>query len=196
MPRNEVTARFPLRAWVPHALLVIALAWSGCACAETRVYLLRGWFGVFSLGMDSMAEQLRAKGIKAEAIGHLEWRSAVSKIVDERGAGVTGPIALVGHSQGANNIIDMARELQKHHISVDLLITLAPWGQDPVPSNVKRAVNYYQSPGWGSPLTADDDFRGELTNFNIESDSGILHINIDKDPKVQAAVISVIIALP
>lgn len=177
-------------------MLAVALAWCSCAGADTRVYLLRGWFGVFSLGMDSMAQQLQAKGIKAEAIGHLEWRSAVSKIVDARAAGETGPLVLVGHSQGGNNIIDMARELQKHNIPVDLLIALAPYGQDPVPSNVKRALDYYQSPGWGSPLTADDDFKGELKNFNIESDSGILHINIDKDPKVQAAVLSAIAALP
>jgi len=196
MRRIVFPDRIQLRASVAHAVLAIALAWCGCACADTRVYLLRGWFGIFSLGMDSMAQQLQAKGIEAEAIGHLEWKSAVSKIVDERAAGRTGPLVLVGHSQGANNIIDMARELQKHNISVDLLITLSPYLQDPVPSNVRRAFNYYQSPGWGSPLTADEDFEGELTNFNIENDSSILHINIDKDPKVQAAVVAAIIALP
>ena len=196
MFRTEFPGRLELRVSVVRAVLAVALAWCSCACADTRVYLVRGWFGVFSLGMDSLVEQLHAKGIKAEAIGHLEWRSAASKIVDERASGPTGRIVLVGHSQGANNIIDMARELQKRNISVDLLITLAPWGQDPVPSNVKRALNYYQSPGWGSPLTADDDFKGELTNFNVESDSGVLHINIDKDPKVQAAVIAAITALP
>ena len=53
---------------VAHALLVIALVFSPFALAETRVYLLRGWFGVFSAGIDKMAEDLRAKGIKAEAI--------------------------------------------------------------------------------------------------------------------------------
>src|SRR5215831_16158998 len=191
MPKERFPDRPGLRSAVAVAALAITLAWCSCAYAATRVYLVRGWFGVFSLGMDSMAEQLQA-----EAIGHLEWRTAVSKIIDERGAGETGTLVLVGHSQGANNVIDMARELQKHNISVDLLITLAPYLQDPVPSNVKRALNYYQSPGWGSPLTADDDFKGELTNFNVESDSGVLHINIDKDPKVQAAVIAAITALP
>ena len=196
MPKERFPDRLGLRTAVAFAVLAMTLAWCSYACAATRVYLVRGWFGVFSLGMDSMAEQLQAKGIKAEAIGHLEWRTAVSKIIDERGAGETGTLVLVGHSQGANNVIDMARELQKHNISVDLLITLAPYLQDPVPSNVKRALNYYQSPGWGSPLTTDDDFKGELTNFNIESDSGVLHINIDKDPKVQAAVMAAITALP
>jgi hypothetical protein len=177
-------------------VLAAALCFCNGAHAETRVYLLRGWFGVFSTGMDSMAEQLRSKGIAAEAIGHVAWKSAVSKVVKERAAGKTGPLVLVGHSQGANNIIDMARELETHKIPVDLLITLAPFLQDPVPSNVVRALNYYQSPGWGTPLTADRGFKGELSNIDIGSDAGTFHINIDKSAKVQAEIVAAIAALP
>ena len=186
-----------LRASVGRAALIIAFACC-CdgACAETRVYLVRGWFGVFSTGLDTMAEQLRNKGIKAEAIGHLEWKSVATRIAEERAAGGSGPLVLVGHSQGANNVIDMARELEKRGIPVELLVTLVPYMQDPVPSNVVRAVNYYQSPGWGSPLTADPGFKGELSNINVPGDSGILHINIDKDPGVQAEVVGAIAALP
>src|SRR4030095_2924849 len=112
---------------VAHALLVVALAWSPCALAETRVSLLRGWFGVFSTGIDKMAEELRAKGIKADAIGHLEWKATAAKIASDRAAGATGPLVLIGHSQGGNNVIDMARELEKQSIPVDLLVTIAPF---------------------------------------------------------------------
>jgi alpha-beta hydrolase superfamily lysophospholipase len=119
---------------VAHALLVIALVFSPSALAETRVYLLRGWFGVFSAGIDKMAEDLRAKGIKAEAIGHVEWKSAADKIASDRAAGATGRLVLVGHSQGGNNVVDMARELEKQAIPVDLLVTIAPWLLEPVPA--------------------------------------------------------------
>jgi hypothetical protein len=179
-----------------NALLVFALALPPCAFAETRVYLLRGWFGVFSTGMDQIAEDLRAKGIKAEAIGHLEWKAAAAKIAGDRAAGATGPLVLIGHSQGGNNVIDIARELEKQAIPVDLLITVAPFMQDPVPPNVVRALNYYQSPGWGSPLAGDPGFKGELTNVNVADDAGVFHINMDKDPKVQAQIIGAIAALP
>ena len=110
----------------------LALSWSWAAAAdtETEVYLVRGWFGVFSTGMDTVAAQLREKGIKAEAINH--WTSG--------GALDDGPLVLVGHSLGANNAIEMARELKEHDIKVDLLIALVPFLQDPVPSNVVRAV--------------------------------------------------------
>ena len=185
-----------LRKAALSALAAIALLWHGSARAETEVYLLRGWFNVFSTGMDTIAEELQGKGIRAEAMGHLSWRSAVNKIVDERASGATSRLVLVGHSQGANNAIDMARELEKHDIKVDLLITLVPFMQDPVPANVVRAINYYQSPGWGAPLTADPGFKGEIANINIANDWEVLHITIDKSAKVQAAVVAAIADLP
>jgi len=189
-------ARAAMRNAALAALAALALLWHGSARADTEVYLLRGWFNVFSTGMDTIAEDLRSRGIRAEAMGHLSWRSAVEKIVDERASGMTSRLVLVGHSQGANNAIDMARELAKHDIAVDLLITLVPFMQDPVPANVVRAINYFQAPGWGSPLTAEPGFKGEISNINIAQDWEILHITIDKSAKVQAAVVAAVAELP
>src|ERR1700752_1854493 len=89
------------------AIFACALFFCTAAVADTQVYLLRGWFGVFSAGMDALGDELQSKGIKAEAIGHLAWRATVSKIASDRAAGKTGPLVLVGHSQGANNVIEM-----------------------------------------------------------------------------------------
>jgi hypothetical protein len=177
-------------------VVVIALLWSSNGrAAETEVYLLRGWFGIFSTGLDGIAEQLQAKGVKTEVLGHLAWKSTLDKIIQERAAGKNYLLVLVGHSQGANNIIDVARALEPHDIKVDLLVTLAPFMQDNVPANVVRAVNYYQSPGWGEPLTADPGFHGKLSNINVEGDLNIVHTNIDKNPKVQADIVRDIIDL-
>jgi hypothetical protein len=183
------------RLWA--ALLVaIALLWSNGAQAADRVYLLRGWFGVFSQGMDELAAALRARGFRASAIGHTAWKSTVDQIVQERAAGKTGLLVLVGHSQGANNIIDMAGLLKQHNIPVDLLITLAPYMQDPVPANVLRAIDFYSGGGWGEPLTGGAGFHGRLSNIDVGADASITHINIDKSPRVQAQILRAITSLP
>src|SRR5215470_13711742 len=170
-------------------VMIIVLLWGQCTlAAESRVVLLRGWFGVFSTGMDGLASELKAKGIKAEVAGHLYWSTAVKEILKERAAGKAGALVLVGHSQGANNVIDMARSLEANKIPVDLLVTLAPFMQDPVPSNVVRAVNYYQSPGWGAPLTADRGFHGKLSNINVGDDWTIAHVSIDKSSRIHADI--------
>jgi len=176
--------------------IAIALLWSGAAHAETRVYLLRGWFGVFSTGLDSLAEELRSKGIKAEAVGHLAWKSTVAEIVKDRAAGKSGSLVLVGHSQGANNVIEMARLLEREKIPVDLLVTLAPLFQDPIPGNVVRAINYYHSPGWGAPVVADAAYHGKLSNINLGGDVGISHIAMDKSAKIQAEIERAILSVP
>jgi hypothetical protein len=175
--------------------VAIALVWSSATRAETRVYLLRGWFGVFSTGLDTVATELRSKGIKAETLGHLAWKTTVAKIIKDHASGKSGPLVLVGHSQGANNIIDMARLLQQENIPVDLLVTLAPAGQDPIPGNVVRAINYYNSPGWGAPVNADAGYRGKLTNINLGGDIGLYHMAIDKNPRVQAEIERAIVAV-
>jgi hypothetical protein len=179
-----------------NAIVAIALLWSNIAqAAETKAYLLRGWFGIFSTGLDNIAEQLRAKGIRAEVLSHLSWKTAVAEILQEHAAGNSFRLVLVGHSQGANNVIDMARALAPHKIKVDLLITLAPFMQDDVPDNVVMAVNYFTSPGWGQALTAVPGFHGKISNNNVIGDPSSFHIIIDKDPNVQTAVLREIIDL-
>jgi hypothetical protein len=176
--------------------IVASLLWcDGARAAETRVFLFRGWFGVFSTGLDNLADELKTKGIHADARGHLSWSSTVSEILRDRAAGRVARIALVGHSQGANNVIDMAYELQKNNVPVDLLITLAPYLQRPIPSNVVRAVDYFQGGGWGAPLTAEPGFRGKIQNVDLKNDPSILHVNIDKSEKVQADIMREILAV-
>jgi len=190
------TVRLRFGAVLVAAIVSLAVSWCGAAwAAEPRVVLVRGWFGVFSTGLDSLADELKAKGIKAELSGHLQWSAVVSNIVRERAAGSTPPLVFVGHSQGANNVIDMARSLGTHNIPVDLLVTLAPFLQSPVPSNVMRAINYYQSPGWGAPLIPDRGFRGKIVNNDVANDWTILHVSIDKSAKIHGEVMREIEAL-
>lgn len=184
------------RAGFAGAVVATALLWGGAAAAaEPKVLLFRGWFGVFSTGLDTIAKELKAKGIDAEVAGHLASSKAVAEIVKARAAGKAGPIVLVGHSQGANNVIEMARTLEAENVPVDLLVTLAPFMQDPVPANVLHAINYYQAPGWGAPLEGAPGFHGKLTNNDMADDLTVFHITIDKSSKVQAEIVREVVAL-
>jgi hypothetical protein len=170
--------------------------WATCAAAaEPRVLFLRGWFGVFSTGLDGIADDLKAKGIKAEVAGHLYWQTGLTEILKARAAGKAGPIVLVGHSQGANNVIDIARGLEAHNIPVDLVVTLAPFMQYPIPANVKQAVNYYQQGGWGAPLEGAPGFHGKILNVNVGDDPSVSHINIDKSTRVHADIVRMVTSL-
>jgi len=174
-------------SWVG-VIAAITLLYCSPARANPRVILLRGWFGVFSTGLDDIANAIKAKGIRVEVAGHLHWKTAADEILRERAEGKTDALVLVGHSQGANNVIDMARVLEAHNVPVALLVTLAPYRQNPVPVNVMRAINYYQSSGWGAPVTAEPGFRGKLSNIDVREDSTVSHINIDKSTRIQAEI--------
>jgi len=175
--------------WIGTVLAVALLRCDGALAAEPRVLLLRGWLSVFSGGLDRLADELRAMGIDAEVRRHLYWTTAVSEILRDRAAGKIGPLILVGHSQGGNDAIEIARALQISHVPVDLVVTLAPYMPKPVPANVGRAINYYQGGGWGSPLTPDAGFRGKLSNFDLAGDPSIFHFNIDKNDRIQAEIL-------
>ena len=178
------------------AVAAIFILWPAFALATgPRVILLRGWFGVFSTGLDSIADQLKAEGIEAEVAGHLYWSTALTKILRERSAGQTRLLVLVGHSQGANNVINIARTLQSHDVTVDLLVTISPFLQNSIPGNVVKAINYYQAPGWGQPVTAERGFHGKIENVNLAGDLTVTHITIDKNPKVQAEILREIATL-
>src|SRR5215469_14252434 len=101
---------FATRVGACLAVAAIFILWPAFALATgPRVILLRGWFGVFSTGLDSIADQLKAEGIKTEVAGHLNWSNEVADILRDRAAGHGGPLGFVGQSQGANTAIDMAR---------------------------------------------------------------------------------------
>jgi thioesterase domain-containing protein len=102
---------------------------------------------------------------------HLYWTTTVIDILRERTAGKVGALILMGHSQGGNDAIEIARALEISHVPVDLLVTFDPYQQKPVPANVARAINYYQRGGWGLALVPETGFHGKLINNDLAADS-------------------------
>lgn len=161
-----------------------------------EVYLLRGLFNVFSLGMDDLAQKLRAQGFAATVYNHTAWSAVADGIIAARVAGGNQPIVLVGHSLGGDDVIRLADRLNQAGIPVDLVAPVDAVSPGLVPPNVRRVVNYFQSnKGWGQPVRAGADFKGALVNADLEtnrrdlSDPGTGHITIDKGDKVHADIL-------
>ncbi len=155
----------------------------------TKVYLLRGFMNVFSLGMDDLAAQIRANGVAATVTNHADIDILVPQIVARYQAGDHGAIVLVGHSLGADAVIDMAQALDRYGVPVAAAILFDGTAPHAVPGNVAVAVNYTLH----FSLTPGADFRGTLSNVSLQSDQRIDHLNIDKSPTLQAQVLNYVL---
>lgn len=165
------------------------------AQAPAEVYLLRGGVvGIFSTGMNDIGSLLAQRGVNAVVQGHTSWNTIASRIIMERQKFGRAPLALVGHSFGADAVVKIAEVVRREKIPVNVLISLAATNPDPVPSNVKRAVGYYFSEhGWGLPLAAGPGFSGKLSNRDYSGDSGVSHFNIDKQHAIQDEIMQLVL---
>ncbi len=134
-----------------------------------HVYCMRGWLGIFSTGMDRLAEEIDSQvGVPAVSVADEEWRRLKGWLIIERGKGeIQEPLVLLGHSWGADDMIRVAQELKDQNISVDLLVLIDPVTPPPVPTNVKRVYCVYKShpvsdaapfcaacpPAWSIPMS-------------------------------------------
>ena len=173
-----------------------------------NAYLLRGFIGVFSTGVDDLTRQINRSGVRAHVYQDDQWGALAREIAREyKGVRDAEPLVLIGHSYGADDVIRIARELDKANVFVDLLVTLDPVTPPTVPKNVRQALNIYQSNGaWdalpflrGVPVRQDAQFTGRLDNFDIKKDRrdllepGTDHFNIEKKNAVHEEVLGYVL---
>jgi pimeloyl-ACP methyl ester carboxylesterase len=173
-----------------------------------NVYLVRGWLGVFSTGIDTLGDKLKAAGVQGAVYQEAQWRTLAAAIAEKyKGVKDPEPLILVGHSYGADDVVSIARELEKANVPVDLLVTIDPTTPPRVPANVRRCYNLYQTGLLdalpfirGVPLKPDSDFKGKLQNVNIRVDrtdlldGDVNHFNIEKKEKIHQEAIKQILA--
>ncbi len=168
-----------------------------------EVILLRGLFNIFSLGMDDLGRKLQTHRTAVTVQGHGSWSGLADGIVARRRAGASPTrLVLIGHSLGANDIISMAARLGRAGVGVDLLIPVDATAPPPVPANVRRVVNFYQSSnGFGSLVVGGAGFRGSLTNADLAGNrrdlasANLGHTTIDKSGRVHREIVGLVAAL-
>ena len=165
------------------------------SAAESRahVYLLRGLMNIFSLGMDTLAEQLNRRGVYATVHGYGEWQSLADRAAVDFKAGKEGPIILIGHSLGADAVMEMAAYLGRKGIPVALVVPFDGTQSFAASDNVARVLNLTQRDY--AYMRKGPGFHGTLNNVDVSSDPSIDHINIDKSPRLHARVVSEVLAV-
>jgi thioesterase domain-containing protein len=168
-----------------------------------RVYILRGIGHIWSGGMTEMANTLNRRGVTASAHKHSDWRELADEAIKlYKSDPERWPIILVGHSNGGDNIINMAYRLQNAGVPVALAVGFDPTRFNrPVPKNVRRFINLYQSTNLlgGGFVEAVPGFRGQLVNVNLRNHPEIGHMNMDKSRRLQEEVVAKVLqvaALP
>jgi hypothetical protein len=165
----------------------------GMAQPRAHVYLFRGLADVYSLGMNTLADELNARGVYATAHSHTDWKLIADLAVADYKAGKEAPIILIGHSLGADAVMEMADYLGDKGVPVALVVPFDGTQSFPVPGNVGRVINFtqrdyaYMRPGAG--------FRGSLSNVDLSADHSIDHVTIDKSPRLHARVIGEVLAI-
>jgi hypothetical protein len=165
------------------------------SAAQVQVDLFRGLADIFSRGMDTLTDGLNRRGYSARVYSTGAWQSVARRIAGQYAHGRKDIVVLIGHSLGANAVIQLARELDKANVPVEFVVTFDATEPQPVPKNVLHVVNFYQNNGFGKKLVPAPGFQGELTNIDLTADRSLSHTTIDKSPRLHAQVIAKIIEI-
>ncbi len=171
------------------------------AKAEPRgsVYLFLGLMNVFSTGLDTLSDELKARGVPNTAMNYGGWTGPAADIEARyaKNGARTRPIVLVGHSFGADAAISMSAALARKNIPVDLVVIFDATAGQPVPANVRHLINFYSpTDGIGKKLKPGKGFHGRLENINIDTlHKAIDHFNIEKQAAFHRRVIREVLAL-
>ena len=176
---------------------------------QGHVYCILGWLGIWSRGMDVIAQRVDAElGVQATSLANQEWTKLASFVrTEHEAARWSGPLILVGHSIGADDQVRVAKQLNQEKIPVDLLILIDPTVPPVIPPNVNHCVNIFKShPGLdavpafrGIKVRAADPARTLVENINLRTttvgfDTRVInHFNIAKIKGVQDMVLAEIV---
>jgi hypothetical protein len=177
-------------AWAaPRIAAQPATAQPATTAALVRIDLFRGLADIFSRGMDTLTVKLQRHGYSAAVYSTNGWQAVARQIAARYSHGQKDIVVLVGHSLGADATIQIANELDRLGIPIELIVTFDATRPHLVPRNVLHFVNFYQDNGFGKRITAGPGFHGELSNIDLTADTSLSHITIDKSDRLHSYVL-------
>jgi hypothetical protein len=159
------------------------------------VYLLRGLANIFSLGMNTLGQELEKRGVDTVVTNHSHGLTIVDKLAKQYETDKSIlPIILIGHSLGGNKTLSMAEKLAEKNIPVRLVVIFDATRAPPVPLNVQEVLNLVKPGSVGVKVAGVPGYAGVIENQEV-SGPGIGHISIDKSKLLHAAVIEKVLAV-
>jgi hypothetical protein len=192
---KAMTGRWRISAIAVLAAAILFVGGTSPSMAQSRahVYLLRGLMNIFSLGMDTLATELNRRGVYTTVDNHADWQSLADGAAARYKAGSEGPIILIGHSLGADAVMEMAEYLGRKGVPVALVVPFDGTQSFYASSNVARVLNITQRDY--AYMRRGAGFHGSLVNVDVSSDPNIDHLTIDKSPRLHARVIAEVLAI-
>jgi hypothetical protein len=125
--------------------------------------------------MDTLTNKLNRQGYSARVYSTHGRQSVAQRIADKYSRGHKDIVVIIGHSLGANATFDIANELDRRNIPIELIVTFDATRPQPAPKNVLHLINFYQENGFGKKVSPGSEFKGELTNIDLTADTGLSH---------------------
>ena len=180
-----------MERWFRFATIVVLSLVTAVALGSSRgmtqprahVYLFRGLADVFSTGMDTLADEINTRGVYATSHSHTDWKSIADKAAENYKAGKEGPIILIGHSLGADAVMEIGRlHLGDKGVPVALVCALRlHHSRFRRQGTSARVLNSHWTQRDYAFMRPGPGFRGALSNVEPEFRSRtITHLNIDK----------------
>lgn len=160
------------------------------------VYLFRGLANIFSLGMNTLAEELNERGVVTTVKNH----SHALRLADElakkyKTDASVPPIIIIGHSLGANVALTMSARLAEKDVPVRLVVLFDATVPHRVPPNVQEVLNLHKPSSVGVAVAGAPGFKGIIDNQDVSDIPGVGHISIDKSKKLHAEVIEKVMSV-
>lgn len=193
--------------------MTLVLSGSGCCSMPVgsscgpNVFVLQGTGGYWPC-IERFEKSLSDEGICTTVARPEQYPALADDIAQARECGrMRGPIVIVGYSLGAVAAIQLCRHLEDYGIAVDKLVLLESSYDAPLPANVSRCFNIYQSrpkTDWlpafrGVPVSAESPAT-QVVNYDLREEEGELccrgnHFTICTNPYVQDVMVDEILSV-
>src|SRR5947207_4985287 len=78
-----------------------------------NVYLLRGFIGIWSFGINDITKKINESGVRANVYQEGQWGEVCDAIIARyENSSDHEPLVIIGHSYGADDALKMAKKLQ------------------------------------------------------------------------------------